>query len=198
MVLGIIVSAARTLYNLLGSSALAAVDGNKFNLMWHQTVQVTMCMALAVVISGEIFRAILPLDHPNSSGDEQTKAWLVFLLGSLISGGLGFTCIMLQQWVPEESLPIITRISFDIAAGAALPLLGLWLFGDSLNTGMIASIAVIRLGSAAFNLYMHHMRYSANRDSTSTPVEDGNALEKQISPKEPRKDDGSGSVLMQA
>ncbi|TFK25442.1 hypothetical protein FA15DRAFT_668520 [Coprinopsis marcescibilis] len=151
---GVASSAITAVHSVIIKQSLKTVNGSALALSWYMNSLSAILLIPIVLLAGE-GPAVNQLLFTNTIVElGKADPYKTFILGSLITGLLGFMMSIASLMSIKVTSPITHMVSSAVR-GVAASLLGIWLFRDIITTGRASSIAVILGGSAMYTWFKH-------------------------------------------
>ncbi|KAI8972428.1 hypothetical protein BD414DRAFT_500278 [Trametes punicea] len=151
---GVLSSMITALHSVVIKKSLDVVHGSALHLSWYTNLLSAIVLAPTVVLVGELPGVLKLLFGPNENEPEQMSTLTTFIMGSIITGSMGFLMSLASLMSIKVTSPITHMVSSAVR-GVAAYLLSVWLFHDAVTTGRVSSIAIILLGSIWYTWIKH-------------------------------------------
>ncbi|TFK42377.1 hypothetical protein BDQ12DRAFT_562493, partial [Crucibulum laeve] len=153
---GVVSSMITALHSVVIKRSLDVVGGSTLALSWYTNALSAIFLAPILLLAGEgpsVVKLLFGVDELLAEKGAMSPL-KTFLLGSLVTGILGFLMSIASLLSIKVTSPITHMVSSAVR-GVAASLLGMWLFHDIITTGRASSIAIILFGSI-FYTYVKH------------------------------------------
>jgi len=154
VVFGVVSSMITAVHSVVIKKALDVVHGSALHLSWYTNLLSAILLAPILVLAGELPNVMKLLFGPNIAEPGEMSTLATFMLGSAITGSLGFLMSIASLLSIKVTSPITHMVSSAVR-GVAVSFLGMWLFQDIITTGRASSIAIILLGSIYYTWVKH-------------------------------------------
>jgi len=169
--LGIIFGVLSSMMTALHAAAMKrgfqAVEGSALSMSWYSNLLSSVLLLPFIIILGE-GPAVLEIFFGRAEGLR------TFLVGSLITGSVGFLLSIALALSIQVTSPITHMISSAVR-GVAASMLGVALFGDILTSGRVSAIILI-LGGSIYYTWIKHAESVAppqkSREYERVPMEE--------------------------
>jgi len=173
MVFGVASAAMVAIHAVLVKSALKFVDGRALDLAYWQNALCALALVPAIIFSDELGTLAKMINGAEGSG-----SLTAFVSGSLITGVVGFLICVAGLLSIKVTSPITHMFSAAVRS-VLQTMLGVYIFGDILNSTRVISILLILVGSILYT-YFKSKGFSPSKGETG----DSTAKEPLLSGKE--------------
>ncbi|KAJ7084038.1 hypothetical protein B0H15DRAFT_951784 [Mycena belliarum] len=162
---GVASSTITATHSVVIKKSLSVVNGSAILLSWYTNLLSVFVLAPIVFLGegGEVIKLIFNVDElvaaPGAMSPLRT-----FVVGSLITGGIGFAMSLASLLSIKVTSPITHMVSSAVR-GVAASLLGMWLFHDVVTSGRASSIAIILAGSFYYTWVKHQESEAPKADT---------------------------------
>jgi len=169
---GVVSSAITAIHSVVIKQSLNVVNGSALLLSWYTNLLSAILLVPIIVLAGEtaeIIKLFFGADELLRVPD-QMSALRTFVLGSIITGALGFMMSIASLLSIKVTSPITHMISSAVR-GVAASLLAMWIFHDIITSGRASSIAVILFGSIYYTWVKHVESQSPVPSTNAAPYD---------------------------
>jgi len=148
IIFGILSSVMTALHAAVMKRGFQVVEGSALSMSWYSNLLSSVLLLPFIIILGE-GPAVLEIIFGRAEGLR------TFLVGSLITGSVGFLLSIALALSIQVTSPITHMISSAVR-GVAASMLGVALFGDVLTSGRVSAIIII-LGGSTYYTWVKHI-----------------------------------------
>ncbi|KAH8101776.1 hypothetical protein BXZ70DRAFT_931881 [Cristinia sonorae] len=152
---GVSSSLITAVHSVVIKKSLDVVKGSALHLSWYTNLLSSIVLIPIMVLAGEVPDIVDLLFGDNPAPSHGISLFTAFILGSIVTGGIGFLMSIASLLSIKVTSPITHMVSSAVR-GVAGSLLGKWIFKDIITTGRATSIAVILGGSVAYTWVKHN------------------------------------------
>ncbi|KAJ7076420.1 hypothetical protein C8R44DRAFT_64634 [Mycena epipterygia] len=157
---GVASSTITATHSVVIKQSLNVVNGSTILLSWYTNLLSIFVLAPIVFFAEgtSVMKLLFGIDELVVAPGSMT-ALRTFVLGSLLTGAMGFMMSLASLLSIKVTSPITHMVSSAVR-GVAASLLGMWLFGDIITSGRASSIAII-LGGSFYYTWVKHQESEA-------------------------------------
>ncbi|KAJ6588267.1 hypothetical protein B0H19DRAFT_202095 [Mycena capillaripes] len=162
---GVSSSIVTAAHSVVIKQSLNIVNGSAILLSWYTNLLGILVLAPFIIFGegGNVMKLLFNVDElvtpPGAMSPLRT-----FVIGSLITGALGFMMSLASLLSIKVTSPITHMVSSAVR-GVAASVLGVWLFDEEMNSPRVASIAIILGGSVYYTWVKHQETEAAKADA---------------------------------